>query len=260
MNNDPTIPRKPPRPPGRTIVSSLTSGQFQLYGTEKVLCDRNGNMWSEASVTYLWGFGGPADGAERGPRAWEYDGDGNVKIRGDVVVIGFLDGDPDQPCVWPGVRNRKPLDPAFFASNPITADPNRMVFRHAKLNADGVPVYTFDIEAFPDDDRVYISVGPAETGARIGVTLDAKTKEFVITGPTTEVRMAASVTSITGASGVPASAALLEGVAGYSAMLAASLTEIAAGLAAFGIPTTNTAALIAALNAGAFKATGLTAN
>lgn len=45
---------------------------------------------------------------------------------------------------------------------------------------------------------------------------------------------------------------LMEGTLGFSVKLAASLTEIAAGLAVFGIPTTQTAVLIAALSAGAF--------
>lgn len=196
---DPTIPQHPRRR-GR----NTTSGFFVEKGETVVLRDRWGNTFALQSVTIMSGtFGFDHDGFEKLPRPWKYDDDGKVVVRGDVVVIDFLDGNPKTPVVRGGARQATADD--FLARNhgDVEAPYNRCRARLRALDADGavqgevrlrvndgadgdVKVQaTGALELFVGDDLdadggIYVTIG----GGVVTVRTAAGTSEGVILGKT----------------------------------------------------------------------------
>src|SRR5688572_11231184 len=100
---DPTIPRKRARRPGEPpAVLGMSVGWFvERDDGTVVFADRKGNSWPAERVRLVQGFGGEHSGIERAPRPWRFDGDGNPTLRGDLLLLGFLDADPKQPIAVP---------------------------------------------------------------------------------------------------------------------------------------------------------------
>jgi len=97
---DPSIPRGGPAP-----VRGPIYGRFVDYGDFVVLKDRNENRYAIETVSIESGsFGNPDDGVEHLPRPWVFDESGREVVKGDWVIIDFLDGSSMRPVVRGGIR------------------------------------------------------------------------------------------------------------------------------------------------------------
>lgn len=84
----------------------IRQGRFVRVGAGQVaLVDDYGNRWAAERVAVVdGGWGYDQDGVARLPRPWVYDDRSNVTVRGDVVLIDYLDDDPRSPVVTGGLR------------------------------------------------------------------------------------------------------------------------------------------------------------
>ncbi len=160
---DPTIPRRSNR-----RRAGLTKGRFVQYGKRVLLVTDRCDTFSMNEVSILSGsFGNDAEGVEKLPRLWKYDRAGKVVIKGDIVVVDFLDGNPKQPIVTGGVRTIQRID-EFLAYNhgETGGNANRMRVRIRPLDDAGDQAGLVTL-AIADGDT-----GTVALAASHGVTID----------------------------------------------------------------------------------------
>lgn len=159
---------------------SITSGWFVRRSDPKrsiILRDKRNNQWGISQVQIANSmFGFDDEGVSKLPRPAEYDDTGKETIRGDRVLIAFVDGSRKRPYVTSVVRSltTDPFLPAGFRS-PDGADWNRWAARLQPRNAAGTPVGSIDVEAGADGKvQLAITLGPPGGGGpRMGIVLDA---------------------------------------------------------------------------------------
>lgn len=177
---DPTIPRKAPRAGNagqRLRVDGPTEGWFvDMGGGVLVLTDVRGNLWPQERVRVKQGsFGFSAEGVEKAPRPWKYDGAGNVLVERDRYLVHFLDGDPHKPVVEGGIRSLKPEDPAFLFPQPIGQDPNALRMRAARLTDAGTMEGHVQLRALDGSNGLELVVGGGTFGAGLRIELNYDT-------------------------------------------------------------------------------------
>ena len=259
---DPTLPRYGPNPNLRTW------GYFvDRDGPIDLVDGRSGHRWQGIDTgTVQYANGSPLNAVEgwyRAPRPWKYDNSGNVLVRGDIVVIDFLDGNPNMPLVSPGSRSTKTKDPdaddAFFPPNPLGQDPNPVRWRYVARNDAGAVTGHVQAKALDGGNKVELVVGGTKFGEGVTVTLDFDAGRITMTAPEVVVNASDKVTLKTGALEVHsaptpalATAPVVEGLLGFSGLLAGALGDLKARLAALTGPGLNNPAFIVLLQAGAF--------
>jgi hypothetical protein len=149
---------------------AATWGWFvRLTPSDIRLRDRYGNRWPLDQVTILhggWGF--DTEGVVKLPRPAEYNSTGEETIRGDRVLILFLEGSRKRPVVLPGARRIQATALDFLPYNhgsPEGADPNRLAARVQPLDSSGDPIGSVDFEAGYDETAgLRLSVGDPDGG------------------------------------------------------------------------------------------------
>lgn len=151
-----------------------TIGRLIDYGSHTKLISNRGNDWSAERITWTSGsFGFGVDGVERHPRAWKYDPSGAVLVEGDMLVIHFIDGDPEAPIISGGVRSLRPAD-AFFTTPAVGGDSNRFAARLAALDGAGAVSGHVEVEALHDGNVLEVRVGGGKfSGPRTRILIDA---------------------------------------------------------------------------------------
>lgn len=81
------------------IARHPTKGWFARRGEIVVLRARDGTSWPMERVTFLQRFGSVDEGGTKLPRPFEYDATGRETVKGDMVLIEFPDGNPNEPVV-----------------------------------------------------------------------------------------------------------------------------------------------------------------
>jgi len=139
---DATIPQ---HPVGRPMAASY--GWFVRCGDRVVLRDRRGNDYALRQVSIVQGgFGFDVEGVSKLPRPEVIDPTtGAVIVRGDRVLILWLDGNPTTPVVLPGVRSLR-ADDFLPVDHSSGADPNRWAMRVRARDDAGNVLGTVDIE------------------------------------------------------------------------------------------------------------------
>lgn len=234
MPTDPTLARHDRRRPRQ-----LTSGWFVDYGSEVVLRDRWGNVWSRASVSIVQGgFGYAEDGAQKVPRPFKYDAQGNTVIEGDVVLIDFLDGNPKTPVVLGGVRSARATGFLSRGHHDEKAPYNRLRVRLRALDVDGNEV---------GDARVDIHGDDGEGSIRVSATAKLQLLVSSDLDGGSPIRLTVADGKVTVEGGGTTEPVLLGRT--YTADELKALTQVSAGLASMGLPVTDVAAFVASLTA-----------
>jgi hypothetical protein len=154
-------------------VTTLRQGRFIRVGASQVvLVDDYNNRWSVERVGFLdgaWGY--DQDGTARLPRPWVYDDSSNVVVRGDVVLIDFLDDDPRQPVVRGGLRRYGSSGGFLDTSFDDGAEQVRMQQR-VRDPQTGAVQGALRVQVGPDDGTMTITVLAAnETTERAVITV-----------------------------------------------------------------------------------------
>lgn len=244
-----------------------TWGYFIDRGDRVDLVDgRTQHRWTgldRGAVQYSNGSAiNAVEGFYRAPRPWKYDAQGNVIVYGDLVVIEFLDGNPNMPIVRPGARStmsRAPEeDTAFFPHNPLGQDPNPMRWRYVARDDRGAVTGHVQAKALDGGAKVELVVGGTKFGEGVTVTLDFDAGRITMTAPEVVVNASDKVTLKTGAlevyqnTSALATPVVVEGVAGFSSQLGGALSELEAKVAALSGTTQSVIDFVALLAAGAF--------
>lgn len=142
-----------------------------------VLLARDGNRWPVGPgkmARYL--TAGPrntVEGLHRAPRPWVYDALGNPVVKGDYVLIAFINGDPKSPVILPGVAPLDPEDPDFLPGNPLGEDPNPIRGRWAARDArTGAVTGHLQVQALDGGNTFEIVAGGASFGEGVRLLLD----------------------------------------------------------------------------------------
>lgn len=234
--HDHTTPRHNRDGPRGT--ANMTVGWFVERGDSVVLFDRHGNVYNPewvSIVTGSWGFTG--EGMAKLPRPARYDGQNEV-IRGDRVLIFFLDGHPRRPVVMGGVRGIKAVP--FLPYNHAAGKANRLALRVQPLDAGGAVAGRVDVEvAHTDAGDVAIGV-TSSLEVRAAADLDRTTPAG------TRVRVDPDGLTVTGPTGSTDQVVLGRA---FLTDLVAGLIEVQSALAVLSIPATNLAALVIQIQA-----------
>lgn len=267
MRRDPTIPRG-------GLSPSLSWGRFVDAGTTTYLIDMStGQKWDcgDGSVV-LYASGGQVNSIEgwhRAPRRWKYDDKGNLQVEGDTVLLDYIMGQLERPVVWPGYRAAKSsdadYDEDFFPYNPILADPNPVRARFASRNASGAVTGTVEMRALDGGAKVELVVGGTKFGEGVTVTLDFDAGRITMTADTVEVKAKDVVVDASSSidlktpsldvyqnTSALATPVVVEGVLGFTGLLAGALNDLEVRLAALAGPGLENPALILNLQAGDF--------
>lgn len=176
---DPTIPRH--RGGG---TRGLTTGRLVWKDTETVaLRDRHGNSWSLSSVAFHVGtWGSVHEGTEKLPRAWRYDDEGNPVVRGDLLLIDFIDGNAGLPVVLGVVRSTtRSTDFLSYSHKDLGKQPNRLRIQVVPLDDDGNQAGEVRVKVADNDEgtveleattSVRLSVGTDLDGTLLNLTMD----------------------------------------------------------------------------------------
>lgn len=247
-----------------------TWGYFVDRGDRVDLVDgRTQHRWTgldRGAVEYCNGSAFNAtEGFFRAPRPWKYDDQGNVLVYGDLVLIEFLDGNPNRPIVRPGARSTKSRAPdedtEFFPYNPLGQDPNPMRWRYVARDDRGAVTGHVQAKALDGGAKVELVVGGKKFGEGVTVTLDfdagriTMTADEVVVNASDKVTLKTAAVEVYQTTNALATAPVVEGVAGFSTQLGASLTELSAKIAALFGPSPTTTAFVALLNSGSFRST-----
>lgn len=238
---DPTIPvHRKGRP------SLLTFGKFVDFEDTVKLVDRHGNVYDQnwvQVVTGFWGF--DEDGSAKLPRPWRYaPGTDQVLVKGDMVLIFFLDGNPHRPVVMGSVRS---FSSSGDAEIPDTFDFSTAEAKSASQNTLKGRLRLVDLDA---GDVAFEAAKGTPASPEVRWSLHAE-GDGIADLQTTHYAQIRKVVPI-----VPVEAALRAET--FASDLATSLGEVSAALVALGTPpaslinlTAMIAALTASLTAGA---------
>lgn len=185
---DPTIPghgsvhRSGHSAKERGYRAAMTEGWLVDYGKRVVLADTNGRTWSQDQIRMACGtFGFAADGTERAPRPYVYEGS-KVIVQGDHLLIHFLDGDPQAPVVIGGVRPIEASSDGNFSGEPHAADPNRLFARQRAVSAAGVQTAYAELDFPGDSPKLELRVGGPTTAAALRAEFDHTAQTIKIGG------------------------------------------------------------------------------
>jgi len=199
---DPTIPRHRARG-----TRGVTTGRLVYYNeTTIALRDKHGNSWSLSSVSFAVGhWGSVHEGVEKLPRPWRYDEKGQATVRGDLLLVDFVDGDPSLPIVLGVVRSTTPTDFLAYNHRGTGGKSNRLRLRLAPLDADGNETGEIRVKMADDDS------GTVEVEASDGLLLEVGTD---LDNPSTTIRLVGNEATIESASiklGAAAAEAIIKG-------------------------------------------------
>ena len=196
---DPTIPRHRGRG-----TRGLTTGRLVWKGADQLaLRDRRGNSWSLASVSFhVGGWGSVSEGTEKLPRPWRYDETtGKAIVRGDLLLIDFIDGNPALPVVMSVARSTtKTTDFLAYNHEETAGKANRMRVRFTPLDSDGQQSGEVRLKVADDGEGTVELEATHEVLIEVGTNLDSPTASFRITP--TEVVLEASTSIKLGANAV----------------------------------------------------------
>ncbi len=158
----------------------ITWGRLVDKGTGGLwLVSHEGDKWpaGPGTKTRLAGRRNRAEGRQRVPRPWTYDPQGKPIVRGDYVLVAFLDDDPASPVILDTVGDIEPDEPDFFPANPLGSDPNPLRERYAVVNAAGVVTGTLQVRALDGGNGWELVVGGGQfgVGTRLEIDHDAGT-------------------------------------------------------------------------------------
>lgn len=177
---------------------------------------------------------------------------GIVTAAGHALVFDDTDGDPEVKLLQTNAQGNSFLDFTDDGSVMLAASGGMLLYMNQGDNQLTLIDNNQNILSM-NGDGLYLANASSSIIQALGADISLLSGTSVLIN-TTSVLVSAGGMTVKNISPVQYSV-LHEGLLGFSTLLAASLTEIAAGLAVFGIPTVNTAALIAQLNAAAFTST-----
>ncbi|MGB0972610.1 MAG: hypothetical protein ACPGVG_16880, partial [Mycobacterium sp.] len=160
---------------------------------EIVLIDSRGDYYPLEWVSVVQGgWGYDHEGVAKLPRPFKYDSSGNPVIRGDIVLIQFLNGNPRLPVIMGGVRRIDTQNTTLPARHDKDgADANRLALRLAPLDDAGEEAGEVLVELGADgvgsvaatvSDTVTAAVGSTvDVEVGDGTTLDVHIDESVMT-------------------------------------------------------------------------------
>lgn len=156
---------------------TLRQGRFVRIGGGRVeLVDDFGNRWASERVGIrdgAWGY--DQEGTARLPRPWVYNEDqSTVLVRGDVVLIQFLNGNHRQPVVMGGLRRVGASDAFLDTTFDDGAEQVRMQQRVLDPST-GTPRGAVRVQAGPDDGTTVVTVLAAdEETVKAEITISPK--------------------------------------------------------------------------------------
>lgn len=164
------------------MIASATWARFVDRGGTLWIEARDGNKWPAGAGQMVRALsGGPrntVEGLHRALRPWVYDARGNPVVKGDNVLVLFLDGNSQRPVVLPGVSPLDPEDPDFLPANPLGEDPNPIRGRWAARDAQtGAVTGHLQVTALDGGNSFEVVAGGTTfgEGARVALDFDAGT-------------------------------------------------------------------------------------
>lgn len=218
--------------------AGITMGWVVRRGQSVYLLARNGTKYQLARCSFMQGsFGFDQEGMAKLPRPRVLDTAGNVLSEGDMVLVLFADGNPNQPIVQGGARSVTSHDFLPHTYDAQGGGYNRLAVRVAPQDDNGRELGSVELEVAADDK--------GSIGLELSDDLTARAKgdtALTVDGKLTiTVGQGAGALTITVDGGVATVGDTAQPVplgTSFFAQLAGALTEIAAGLAL--IPSTNT--------------------
>ncbi len=183
-----------------STASFPTKGWFARRGNIVTLESRHGGPWPLDRVTFLQRFGSVHEGATKLPRPRVFDATGKQTAAGDIVLIEFTDGNPNEPVVVGTAVDCKALP---FLQRKYDADGegyNRVAVRVAPRDRSDRELGDVELEIARDDkgsvelrasDTIEVEVGPSS--ARVTITIEngqmtiTATTKVVVNAPQVEL-------------------------------------------------------------------------
>lgn len=173
-----------------SVARYSISGWFERSGDVVVLVSTNGRRWPVDRVSFLQRWGGRDEGATKLPRPRERDASGEILVHGDVCLISFPDGNPNNPVIVGTIVDRKAV--SLLDRNYDGTNPNRLAVRVAPRDDVGQVAGSVEIEVARQDDG---SVELRATDAvQIDVGTDAQTVTITVSKGEVVIRASTKVT------------------------------------------------------------------
>lgn len=191
-----------------SVAYHPTKGRFARRGEIVTLVARNGTVWPLERVTFLQRFGSRDEGVTKLPRPFEYDALGRCTVKGDVVLIEFPDGNPNEPVVVGTAVDCTAIPFLQRAYRPDGGGFNRLAVRVAPRDASDRETGHVEIEvARQDDGSVEVTASDA-----IDITVGAPGSEVTIAVRDGKMTITASVEVVVDAPSVKLGTAASQGV------------------------------------------------